>query len=279
MIQALRYEPRGQRQRFESRWQQRGEQQEQERHIHLHLHLHLTFRARQWRSIHANLNQLTRIFAALLAATVLPLAAFSFAFSIHDGPPDPLLAAGNLPFVLLFLGLALAWGFGCLPLLVSAWRASPHGRLRLFAPFILLLSGVFLFLLALVFGTIPGPFMSLVLPLLFLLFLAQPLIMAFLLMWISREAHALRRTGGAQRRAGFVLVCGMVFALLGELLWYLSAMFGGGMLSFVVPPVIFAALLVAIWTFLKSRRSAQARPKDASLFEVDSAEEPRGYHG
>ena len=39
MIHALRSEPQGQRQRFEPREQQRGEQQEQDRHIHLHFHL------------------------------------------------------------------------------------------------------------------------------------------------------------------------------------------------------------------------------------------------
>jgi len=46
MTYASRYEPQGQRQRFEPRGQQRGEQQEQDRHIHLHL----TLRARQERS-------------------------------------------------------------------------------------------------------------------------------------------------------------------------------------------------------------------------------------
>jgi hypothetical protein len=272
MIHALQYEPQGHRQRFDPH-------EQQDRNIHLHLHLNFTFRARQGRSIHANVNHLTRIFATLLAATVMPLAAFIFAFSIHDGPPDPLLSLGNLPFILLFLGLALAWGFGYLPLLVSAWRASPRGRFRLLVPLLLLLSSSFLFLLALVFGAIPGPLMSLVLPLLIFLFLAQPLIMALLLMWISREARTLRRTAGAQRRFSFVMACGLVLALLGELLWYLSAMFSGGMLLVVVPPVILAALIVAIWTFLESRKNAQARPKDASLFDVDSPEEPRGYRG
>jgi len=269
MIQALRYEPQVQRQRFDPH-------EQQDRHLHLHVHLNFTFRARKARSIHANVNHLTRIFAILLAATVIPLA--SFAFSIHDGPPDPLLSLGNLPFVLLFLGLALAWGFGYLPLLVSAWRGGPHERFRLLVPLILLLSSSFLFLLALVVGAIPDPLMVLVLPLLVFLFLAQPLIMALLLMWISREARALRRTAGAQSRSSFVVVSGLVLALLGELLGYLT-MGGGGMLSTIVPLVICAAVIVAIWTFLESRKSAQARPKDVSLFDVDSSEEPRGYRG
>ena len=47
MINALRYEPRSHRQRFETREQQRGEQQEQDWHLHLHFHLNLSFRAQK----------------------------------------------------------------------------------------------------------------------------------------------------------------------------------------------------------------------------------------
>jgi hypothetical protein len=54
MIHALRYEPRGQHQRFEPREQQRGKREEQDRHIHLHFHLNLTFRASQGRSTPSN---------------------------------------------------------------------------------------------------------------------------------------------------------------------------------------------------------------------------------
>ncbi len=275
MIHALQYEPQGQRQRFEPQEQQRAERGEQDRHIHLHLHLNLTFRASQQRSTHPNAMRITRIFAALLAATVIPLGVFIFAFSIHDGLPDPLLSLGNLPLVLLFADLALAWGFGCLPLLVSAWRASPHGRFRLFGPLVLLLSSSLFFLLAFGFGAIPPRLMELlVMPVLFPLFFVQPLITALLLMWVSREAHALRQTASAHRRLSFVVVSGMVLALLGELLWYLFAMVGGGMLLVVVPPVTFAAVIVAIYTLLESRKSTQARPKDASPSDVDSPGEP-----
>ena len=72
MIHALHYEPQGQRQRFEPRGQQ-----EQERHIHLHLHLNLTFRAHRAHASHPNAIHLRRIFAALLAVTVMPLGIFS----------------------------------------------------------------------------------------------------------------------------------------------------------------------------------------------------------
>jgi hypothetical protein len=117
VINALRYEPQGQRQRFEPREQQSGEREKQDRHIHLNL----TFRSSQGRSTSPNAMRIARICAALLAATVMPLVAFLFAFSIHDGLPDPLISLGNLPFVLLFAGLVLAWGCGGFPLLVSAF--------------------------------------------------------------------------------------------------------------------------------------------------------------
>jgi hypothetical protein len=114
MIHMLRYEPQGQRQRFEPQEQQRGEHGEQDRHIHLHLHLNLTFRASQKRSTHPNAMQITRIFAVLVSATVAYLGLFMFALAVHDGPPDPLFTLGNLAWVMLFAGLALSWGFGCL---------------------------------------------------------------------------------------------------------------------------------------------------------------------
>ncbi len=136
------------------------------------------------------------------------------------------------------------------------------------------------FLLALGFGAIPPPLMELlVIPLLFPLFFIQPLVMALLLMWVSREARTLRQTASTYRRLSFVVVSGMVFALLGELLWYLAAMQGSGMLSVVVPPVMFAVVIVAICTLLELRKSTQARPKDASPSDVESEHSPRGYRG
>jgi hypothetical protein len=97
MINALRYEPQGQRQRFGPREQQSGERQAQD----LHIHLNITFWARQGRSTHPSTMRIARLCAALLAATVMPFLAFIFAFSIHDGPPDPLFSLNNHPFVLL----------------------------------------------------------------------------------------------------------------------------------------------------------------------------------
>jgi len=130
MIHALQYEPQGQRQRFEPQEQQRDERGQQDRHIHLHLHLNLTLPARQQRSMHPNAIRLTRIFAALLAATVMALGVFIFALGIHDGPPDPLLSSGNLPLLLLFAGLARAlpsfWPVGSAPGQLFSLPARPR---------------------------------------------------------------------------------------------------------------------------------------------------------
>lgn len=93
-------------------------------------------------------------------------------------------------------------------------------------------------------------------------------------MWVSREARALRQTASAHRRHSFVVVGGMVLALLGGLLWYLSDLLGGGLPSIVLPPVMCAAVIVALCTLLESRKSTQAHPKDASPSEVDSPGEP-----
>ena len=283
MINALRYEPRGHRQRFEPREQQRGEQQEQDRHIHLHLHLNLTFRAQKAHSIHPNAMRITRIFSDLLAATLMPLGIFIFNLlilsgPIHDGPPDPLLSLWNLAFLILCSGLALAWGFGFLPLLVSAFRASPSGRLSLLGPLVLrLFIGLaFLFLLGMRFPLVT---MLAFLPFVLLL-VAHPLITALLFMQVSREARALREMTPAHTRLSFVLMSGMGITLLGGLLLNLSVVLS--FLPFVwqfAPflPAMGAAVIVAIYTLFQSRKSAQQRPKDASPSGGAFSRE-RGYY-
>ncbi len=137
MINALRYEPRGQRQRFEPREQQSGEREKQDRHIQLHFHLTFRWRASQKRSTpipHAT--RIMRIFAALVGATAIPLWLFAAMFLDNTSSTLSVLAG------MFLAGLALAWGGGCLPLLVSAWRAIPRDRfillVRLLIPFSLL---------------------------------------------------------------------------------------------------------------------------------------------
>ena len=127
MIHTLRYEPRGQRQRFKSQGQQRVERGEQDRHIHLHFHLDLTFRGKHRRSLHSNAIHMTRIFAALVAATAIYLTSLSLG---HSGsvpmPPTPFLGLADPT---LRLGLLIAWvatWLGGLPFLISAWLREPR---------------------------------------------------------------------------------------------------------------------------------------------------------
>jgi hypothetical protein len=283
MIRALRYEPQGQRQRFEPREQQRGEQQEQDRHIHLHLHLNFTFRARQGRSTHPNAVRFTRIFAALVGATVIPL--WLFGASAQEGvTPTLSMLAG-----IFLAGLALAWGCGCLPLLVSAWRSTPRVRfLLLVLPLVISLTlfpGLWLFpimhLLEILRILRIGPgFLFL---LLLLLLYVHPLISAILLASVNREARALRQTGTAHSWLSFVIVSGMALMLLGGLLLNLSLMLSSGppLQPLLFLPAMCGAVIVAIYTLFglfRSRESmqAQARPKDA---DVDSSQEPGGDRG
>lgn len=188
MIQALRYEPRGQRQRFEPHEQQRGEHEEQNRHIHMHFHLNLTFRASQERSTPPNAIRVTRIFAALVGATVMPL--WLFGLLAQDSTPTTL---SNLALISLLAGIALAWcAVGAL--FLGVWRSTPRGRLVLFLPLVLLLIIPFILLQGPWFGPPLGIlFFLLVLLLLFV----HPLISVILLTCVSREARALRQTATA----------------------------------------------------------------------------------
>lgn len=139
MIQAVRYEPHGQRQRFEPREQHdyEGEQ----RHLHLHLHLHLGARRaharRFWQPTAA---RVTTLFAAFIGALsmalsfiFLPGSPFSF-----DGPPIAPLA-GTLMLIGALLGLGAVL-LGGLPLAISAWRSNPRSRLLLLAPVLAILT-------------------------------------------------------------------------------------------------------------------------------------------
>jgi len=268
MIHALRYEPQGQRQRFEPQ-----EQQEQDRHIHLHLHLNLTFRARQRRSIPTpNATRIMRIFAALVAATLIPL--WLLGASAQESMSPTLSWIGGI----FLAGLALAGGFGCLPLLVSAWRSTPRvGFLLLVLLLIIpltLFPGLWLFAIMPLLGILgirPGlPFL-----LFLLLFYVHPLISAILLACVSREARALRQTATAHAGLGFVIASGMVLMLLGGLLLNLFVMLSSGppLQPLLFLPAMCGAVIVAIYTLFglfRSPVSTQARPKDTSPSDVDS---------
>ena len=269
MIHALRYEPQGQRQRFEP-----PKPHEQNRHIHLHVRLNLTLRARQGHVTQPDVIHLRRIFAALLAATVMPLGIFLFAVFSTDGPPPTALE--NLVWVSSCLsvvaGLALAW-WAVGTLLYQVWRASPRERVGLVLPLFLLL----LIPLAIACFWF-GPFflnMLFAIPLLVVL-IAHPLIIALLLERVSREAGTLREIAPTHSKLGFVVVAGMVFVLLGGLLWNFSFMLGGGNTQLIFLPAIPIAVIIAIRTsvrLFRLRGSMQAHPKDASPFGSGASEE------
>jgi uncharacterized membrane protein len=116
----------------------------------------------------------------------------------------------------------------------------------------------------------------------FVVLIAHPLITALLLMWVSREARALRQEAHTHSKLGFVVVGGMVLTLLGGLFYNLFAMLGGGIPQVVLLPAMCAAVIVAIRTLFglsRSRESTQARPKDASPSDVDLSGEPGGDRG
>ena len=294
MIHALGYEPQDQRQRFEPQ-----EQHEQDRHIHLHFHLDLTFRAKRERSIHPNaIPFIRRIFAALLAATAMPLLILPLAMMTSDGPPPTtlenqmLLASG----VSVVVGLALAW-YAVGTLLFQAWRANPDKLLDLILPLawranphrllglvlsllllLLILFGVASFFFGLP-GAISGFFVLLFWFPYLLMFVANPLITALLLKWLSREAGTLREQTPTHSKLGFVAVGGMMLMMVGGILFNIQAMLGGGISSLIYLPAICIAVIVAIRTLFglfRSRGSVQASPKDVSLSDADALQEPRG---
>lgn len=258
MIQAFHSEPRGQRQRFEPREQQRGE--EQDRHIHLYVHLNLTFRASQGRSTPSNATRIMRIFAALFGGMFLDN--MSSTLSVLAG--------------IFLVGLALARGGGCFPLLVSAWRAIPRDRfvllVRLLVPFFLLP----LWVMPVLGGSVVTFF-----HLFWFLFAVHPLLSAILFAWVSHEGRVLRRTAPARSKRSLVIVSGMVLMLLAGLLLSLFALLNGGPL---VSPLLFlpamcAAVIVALCSLLGFSRlwvKTQARPKDMSPPDMAAARS-RGY--
>jgi len=280
MIHALGYEPQGQRQRFEPR-----EQHERDRHIHLHFHLDLTFRARRERSIPPNaIPFMRRIFAALLAATAIPLLILPLAMIPPDGPPPTalehmmLLSSG----VSVAVGLVLAWsGIG---LLLWVWRTSPlrlvgQGLASAIRAIARVCLGLTLLLILITAGCClffihdfhPSYLLMLVAVPYLLMFITNPLITALLLMWVSREVGTLYSQPPMNSKLGFVVVWGMVLMLLGGILFNIQAMLGGG----ISPPMyllpICIALIVAIRTLVRLFRSGgsvQVSPKDASPFDI-----------
>jgi len=293
MIQALRYEPRGQHQRFEPREQQSSEPEQRHIHLHLNLHLHLSFprlylrfRALRRRFLPLSVTGMLRIFAALAGATSL---AFWVVWMADDTRISTLLY--TLASNIITAGLVLAWGaatLGGLPLLISAWRNSPRVRFLLILPFILPLIWLsFLIVVNLWSSTILEIFNQLPpdgIGALLLNLLAFPLIGAILFHRAFRQAEIAETTLRFAGKLSIIVVGDLVLLLLGGFLFCLSLVQIGTSWSDLLPPLLGMCLtvLVAVSALIfrpRLHEHAQARPKDASPSDFGSSEEPRGYRG
>lgn len=172
---------------------------------------------------------------------------------------------------LFLVGLAIAGGLGCLPLLIANPRATPRVGILLLVLFLIM--PLLLPSLVLVFPL--GILQILSSLLLWLLLYGHPLISALLLAYVSREARALIPTATTHSKLSFVVVGGMALMLLGGLLLNLFAMLGSGpppqLLLFL--PAMCGAVLIAMYSLFglfRQRKNMRAHPKDASPFDVDS---------
>jgi hypothetical protein len=137
MINALRYEPRGQR--FEPREQQGSEARQQHIHLHLNLHVHLTLGARRARRLwQPTAARVTTIFAAFIGALSMALS-----FTVMSATSFPFIGPHiELASNIMAIGALLGSGavlLGGLPLVVETWRASPRSRLLLITPLLAIL--------------------------------------------------------------------------------------------------------------------------------------------
>ncbi|HEY3991242.1 MAG TPA: hypothetical protein VGM01_00060 [Ktedonobacteraceae bacterium] len=136
MINALRYEPQGQHQRFEPREQQHREFGGRQFHLHLHLHLNLGMHVH--RSSQTIVARLTALFAAFIGALSMALTLFLQVNARVISTQAPLFSwAGNLIWVGALLGLGAVL-LGGLPLVISAWRSTPRSRFLFLVPFLAL---------------------------------------------------------------------------------------------------------------------------------------------
>jgi hypothetical protein len=286
MIHVLRYEPRGQRQRFEPR-------EQQDRHIHLHFHLNLTFRASQERSTQPNAIRITRIFAALVGASVMAVGLF---LPVLNSGPSTTLFFFTMNIILA--GLALAWGtvwLGGLPLVVSAWRSTPRVRFGLSLPFVPLL------LTPILLGLISVPWLGPILAALsgtpffnsiwfsFLVFYGYPLTSVLMINRAIRRAAIPDKQLRFASRLSFVVVGGIALMLLGALLWGLTFLpLGPGVIGWLpwssglswsswLPYLlgICLAFIVAVsMLFSRPRSHDNAQPKQEHAIDEEQPQAP-----
>jgi hypothetical protein len=212
MIHSLRYEPQGQRQRFEPREQQHDEFGS--RQIHLHLHLHLNLGQRMHRASQTTIGRLTALFAAFLGALSMALTLFLQVNVRMISMQAPLFSwAGNLILIGALLGLGAVL-LGGLPLVISAWRSTPRSRFLFLVPFLAL----GLTFAVIVLGTyIPDPIERsalLVVPLYVL-----PFICTLTITRAIRQAQIAGKWLRFANRLSPLVVLGMLLMLIGVLLW------------------------------------------------------------
>lgn len=262
MIDALRYEP--QSQRFEPRERQRSEAQ----YRHIHLHLHLRFRVRQTsqgRPTHPTAISVTRIFAALVCATLMAFTLFLPV--INSGPSTPFQ---NIAQITILAGLVVAWGavlIGGLPLFISALYSKLRIRFLLTVPLIIpLLFMIFIPPISRAVGAVIN-----VIPLGFLLlFYAYPIISAISVNHAIRQAEIADKWLRFASKLSYVVVFGMALILLGGLLWGPAFLLISGMdyswynwLPFLSGMcVAFIVAVHALFSRSRARDYAQPRPKD-----------------
>ena len=289
MIHALRYEPQGQRQRFEPREQQHSEFGSRQFHLHLHLHLHLGTRVR--RSSQTTIARLTTLFAAFLGSLSMALTLFLQVSVRTISMQAPLFSwASNFLWVGALLGSGAVL-LGGLPLVISVWRSTPRSRFLFLVPF-LAVGLTFAFLVFLV--QVPDPAYRNTL-------LALPLY-GVPLISILAITRAIRRATIADKWLRFasmlspLVVLGMLLMLVGVLLWGFALALFAPAWFFVLLPLLtlpwnswllialgmLIAVLVAVFALFsppRARGSVAPRPHEVSPSGVVLPQEPRGEQG
>lgn len=284
LIHALCYEPRGQRQRFEPREQQSHEVRNRHLHLHLNLHLHLDLSVRLRRVSPTAVARVTTIFAAFLGALSMALSLYLQQATSNLQQAPLFTLAGNIIQGGAWLGL-IAVLLGGIPLVVAAWRSTPRSRNLLLgglcAPWLII------FLLLLNMMAHLGPtFGNILFP---LLFYGGPLLSTIAITRALRQAEIADKWLRFATHLSRLVVLGMVLMLVGVVLWgFALALFAPGWFAVLLPLLAFPwdswlliAVVVALWASFRQVHppASQPRPKDASPFDVDSSQEPRGYRG
>ena len=305
MIHALRYEPRGQRQRFEPREQQGSEAGQRHIHLHLNLHVHLNLGARRAhtrRLLQPTTTRVTAIFAAFIGALSMALS-----FTVMSATTFPFIGphialAGQIMSIGALIGSSAVL-FGGLPVLVSAWRASPRSRLLLLTPLLAILT---LLILA---GPLARPLLGIIGQLLiplgprlgaqmsgniitaFLLYVF-PLVNTIVIVRAVRRANLSDKVLRLTTIPSLLIVFGMLLMISGMLLWAGTVLF---FIPLVFPQILalltlpynfwllqFIGMLIALVVMLRALFShsparTEARPKDVSPSDV-AATRSLGYY-